>query len=111
MNASGYVLDNGSVVTWGRDSYVDRDDWMIVDNLTNATQISVVAYANLATGNNSFHQCAVRADKISICWGRGTKGELGDNLTTDCGFGSNSDSYQPTACAVPVSTQQERRAI
>ena len=75
---------------------------MIVDNLTNATQISVVSYSNLATGNNSFHQCAVRADKTSICWGRGTKGELGDNLTTDCGFGSNSDSYQPTACAVPI---------
>ncbi|MDG2199343.1 MAG: hypothetical protein P8O70_21120 [SAR324 cluster bacterium] len=99
---SGYVLDNGSVVIWGRYSLSNIDDWKIVDNLTNVTQISVVSYANLATSGNSYHQCAVRADKTSICWGRGTKGELGDNLTTDCGLGSNSDNYQPTACAVPI---------
>ena len=51
-----YLWINGSVVTWGRDSYVDRDGWMIVDNLTNATQISVVAYANRVarkTGSNN----------------------------------------------------------
>ena len=96
---NGYVLDNGSVVTWGRGVYFP-EDFYTVDNLTNARQISV-----FAMNNSSVVACAVKNDHTTVCWGNNRYGELGNGGPTggsaSCGNSSSATTAE-TACAVPI---------
>ena len=92
---NGYVLDNGSVVTWGRGVYFP-EDFYTVDNLTNARQISV-----FAMNNSSVLACAVKNDHTTVCWGQNRYGELGNGGSGPCGQSSSATTTE-TACAVPI---------
>jgi len=96
-DTNAYILDNGSVVQWGFGSGANNAK-TIVDNLTNARQV-----ATFGTSGDSYgaHTCVITTDNTSVCWGENSKGQLGDNTTTDCGVGS-SPAFQKTACAVPI---------
>ena len=74
---NGYVLDNGSVVTWGERQNIP-DDFYIVDNLTNVRQIS-----GFGQNNSSAFSCAVKNDHTTVCWGENGYGQLGDGTTTN----------------------------
>ena len=92
---NGYVLDNGSVVTWGRGKWIP-EDFYTVDNLTNARQISV-----FAMNNSSVLACAVKNDHTTVCWGQNRYGELGNGGSGPCGQSSSATTTE-TACAVPI---------
>lgn len=96
-DTNAYILDNGSVVQWGYESGANNAK-TIVDNLTNARQVST-----FGTSGDSYgaHTCVITTDNTSVCWGENSKGQLGDNTTTHCGVGS-SPAYQKSACAVPI---------
>ena len=91
---NGYVLDNGSVVTWG-DRQNIPDDFYIVDNLTNVRQIS-----GFGINAGTAFSCAVKNDHTTVCWGENGYGQLGDGTTTDCGKSASATTAE-TACAVP----------
>ena len=98
-DANAYILDNGSIVQWGFGSWEHaRKTEGIVDNITNATQISIHGGYN---NSNKTTTCVITSDNHSVCWGEGSDGQLGDGISTDCGAGV-SNTYQKTACAVPV---------
>ncbi len=98
---NGYVLDNGSVVTWGRAKFTP-EDFYTVDNLTNARQISV-----FGTSHGNVLACAVKNDHTTVCWGANYYGELGNGGSLTSGTGgpcgqSSSATTAETACAVPI---------
>ena len=104
-------LVDGEVVCWGAGTYGRLGDGAMTTRLTpvSVTDIStatVSAATDVAAGGN--HGCLVRADRVPMCWGRDSGGQLGDGVTgpdrswaeTASGFTANTG--WPTTVTVTV---------
>ena len=97
-HSTAFIYDNGSAATWGYVPSLTANSPLIIDNLSRAKAVSV-----MAVGTSAAHGCAIKDDGTGVCWGRNNYGQLGDNSTTDCGqTANNSTPIGPTACATPV---------
>ncbi|TAN57279.1 hypothetical protein EPN15_04850, partial [Patescibacteria group bacterium] len=74
---------NGSTVCWGSNT-----NGQIGDNTT--TQRNIPAQVSGLTAGTvkevtagGYHTCALKTDGSTVCWGKNTNGQIGDNTTTE----------------------------
>ncbi|HMA93455.1 MAG TPA: hypothetical protein VKP30_12260, partial [Polyangiaceae bacterium] len=73
---------DGSVACWGRNcsgvfgntsiTELDSSTPAIIDGVSNATAVSV--------GHTGCHACALTAERLVLCWGSNSKGQLGSGI-------------------------------
>jgi len=73
------ALDDGDVVCWGGNGYNQ-----LGREFNTGNEPAVVAGLSevVDLGAGSYHNCAVEADREARCWGYGSSGELGQDIST-----------------------------
>ena len=85
------IMDDESLTCWGRNEHGELGHGGATDR-TSPTAVSLNAGENVIdVGSGDVHACALLDDGSIKCWGRNTKGQLGD--------GTNNDRSLPTSTA------------
>ena len=75
------VLDDGSVVCWGRNDYGQLGDGTLTNRNTPTQTISLGRPAVAIEAGSHFSVCALLDNGSVSCWGRNHKGQLGRGYT------------------------------
>ncbi len=99
------ILDDGSVSCWGNNNYGQLGDGTII-NTNTPTQTSTLGADRTAVAIDSGnqHTCAILDDGSMSCWGRNSKGQLGDGTTTDRTTPTQTSSLGTDRTAVAIAT-------
>ena len=81
MSHSCAVTTTGSAVCWGDNSYGQLGDGTTARRVT-PTAVSGLAGDVAAISAGGYETCALTAEGGVLCWGRNTRGQIGDGTTT-----------------------------
>jgi alpha-tubulin suppressor-like RCC1 family protein len=99
------ILDDGSVVCWGRNNYGQLGDGTNTKRNT-PTQTSSLGTDRTAVAitGGDYHTCAILDDGSVSCWGWNDYGQLGDGTTTDRNTPTQISTLGNERTAVAIST-------
>ncbi|MBI2684332.1 MAG: hypothetical protein HYX33_02900 [Actinobacteria bacterium] len=96
-NHSCAVLDDGSAVCWGSDTFGQLGNGALTGNQVSPSPVTLPAGRRAtAISAGLSHSCAVLDDGSAVCWGSDSNGQLGN------GAGVSGNQASPSPVVLPV---------